>query len=71
MADRALKARILRKTTQRDEFDVSADLANPAGLQQILTNWLEGKKIHKPLWPEFEAEFRLPGDGKVQAKVRT
>jgi hypothetical protein len=70
MPKRDLDIAILRGNRQHDRFDVRADVADMGGLQGILTGWLEGNGWDKKLWPEFTAEVRHAGEGKVRRTVR-
>lgn len=61
---------ILRKNRREAVLDVTADPANPSEMRDILTGYLTAEKWDKGRWPEFTAEVRAHGSGKVLARVR-
>lgn len=61
---------ILRKNRRQVVLDVTADPSNPGEMRDILTGWLQADGWDKGRWPEFTAEARAQGSGKVLARVR-
>jgi hypothetical protein len=69
VTDRSLDFCILRKGRKVTEINKTADPDDYGSMQKVLTDWLTAQRWDKGLWGRFEAEVRIPGRGKLVARV--
>lgn len=70
MTERSLDLRVLRRGRRAGEFAISADPDDVQAMRDALGNWLRARGWAEGLWPQFEAEVRAPGSGRVLKRVR-
>jgi hypothetical protein len=70
VAEQSLNFAILRRGWKVTDVAATADPDDYDSLSAVLVSWLQARKYDEALWPQFEAEVRIPGSRRVQARVQ-